>query len=160
MIDSFGDSDPRKTPKHLFWNASRLDYDKAVRADISKQNYSVCPRHWYIDAVINCNRCDREFVFSVDEQRYWYEELGFWVDSRATQCRECRKELRELKMLKQEYDRDITAGLTRNAGVEQKERLLLLLMALETGGVELLDAMQEKRRVLTKQIERLRRPNS
>src|SRR4051794_10797523 len=89
VFDSFGDSDPRKMPGHLFWGVRHLDYSTAVRADISQQNFSVCPRHWYIDAAFHCSRCDQSFVFTADEQKFWYEQLKFWIDSIPKECATC-----------------------------------------------------------------------
>src|SRR6185436_18703578 len=69
----FGENNPKRMPKHLFFGAQRLDYKTAQRADISKQHYTVCPRHWYVDATFICSDCGREFVFTASEQRFWYE---------------------------------------------------------------------------------------
>jgi hypothetical protein len=143
-------------PKHFFWGALHIEYATAVRADITKQDFSVCPRHWYVDAAFRCPRCKRTFVFSADEQRFWYEELRFYVDSLATHCKECRKELRQLKILKQEYDRDVVPALASSASIEQKERLASIVDALTEGGVQLPEKIMETRRTLQQQIEQLR----
>lgn len=126
----------------------------AIRADISKQNYSVRPRRWYIDATFRCSRCGEYFVFTADEQRFWYEELGFWIDSQPKHCKQCRSELRHLKALQQEYDRDIERIMARDADHDRKRRLLEVIEALADGGVELPERMQERRRVLEKQLDR------
>lgn len=81
-------------PAHLFHSA-RVDHSTAVRADISKQNDSVCPRHWYVDAEITCTDCNEPFVFSASEQKFWYEDLHFRVDSFPKQCPPCRKTRRD-----------------------------------------------------------------
>jgi len=156
MFDGFGKNDPRKMPKHLFWGTLHINYPTAIRADIAKQDFSVCPRHWYIDAAFRCPRCNRTFVFSAEEQRFWYEELKFYVDSQATHCKECRKEMRQLKALKQEYDRDIVSALASSANVQQKEDLISVVDALTEGGVQLPEKILDNRRVLQQQIERLR----
>ena len=74
---NFGERDPRKVPVHLFMDALKLDYDSAVRAAITKQDYSVCTRHWYIDAIFKCVDCGSEFLFSAREQQVWYEVRRF-----------------------------------------------------------------------------------
>jgi len=153
MFDGFfGERDPRKMPRHLFFGALHIDFASATRADISKQNYSVCPRHWYVDATFLCPRCDKKFTFTRDEQRLWYEELKFWIDSCAKHCATCRSELRKLKSLRQEYDQEIEQALTRQADPDTKRRLLEVIQTLEEGGVELPDRMQEKRALLQKQL--------
>jgi hypothetical protein len=144
-------------PPHLFRGALRLDYSTAVRADTPRQDYSVCPRHWYLDAEFRCGGCGEAFVFTVEEQRFWYEQLRFYVDSIPKLCRECRRELRELKALRQEYDRDVESALGPGAGTKQRERLLAVIAALDAGGVHLPDKVRDTRRVLAEQVERLRR---
>ena len=85
-------------PAHFFYSA-RVDYSTAVRADISKQNYSVCPRHWYLNAETICTDCSEPFIFSASEQKFWYEDLYFWVDSFPNQCPNCRKNRRDAKTI-------------------------------------------------------------
>jgi Probable zinc-ribbon domain len=68
-------------PAHFFYRSLRIDYGSAVAADIERQNCSICPRYWYVDTIFPCDRCGSEFVFTVAEQRLWYEEYGFWIDS-------------------------------------------------------------------------------
>jgi len=156
MLDIFGNTDPRKMPSYLFSGALHLDYVTAVRADISRQNCSICPRHWYLNAAFRCARCGNTFVFSADEQRYWYEELGFWVDSQAKHCAKCRRELRGLKELRQEYDRDVGAVLSRSASLKSKQRLLEVVDTLDKSGVKLPGKVHENRRILVAQVEKLK----
>lgn len=160
VFDSFGDSDPRKMPSHLFWGTRYLDYATAVRADIKQQNFSMCPRHWYIDAAFKCSRCGESFVFTADEQKFWYEELKFWIDSLPRECAQCRKELRALKALQQEYDRDIASAMSKSTSVDQKQRLVAVIEAIEAGGVNLAEKARENRRILLTQIEKARRPGA
>ncbi len=148
----FGKSDPRKMPGHLFFGSLHLDYSTAVKADISKQNFSVCPRHWYINAAFRCGRCKKTFVFTVDEQRFWYEELGFWIDAQPRECENCRRELRELKTLRQEYDRDLAGVLVKNAPIENKQRIVEVIDSLDAAGVRLPEKIYDNRRILMKQI--------
>lgn len=96
-MDSFGDTDPKKMPQHLFHGAVSINYETAVPADVSNQDYTVCPRHWYIDAVFKCMDCGKDFLFSVEEQRFWYEQRKFYVDSKPTRCPVCRKKERARK---------------------------------------------------------------
>ena len=95
-FDLFGDTDPKKMPAHLWGHVRTMDYSTAVRADTAKQNYTVCPRNWYIDAVYRCRDCGEDFVFSVTEQRYWYEQRRFFIESRPVRCVKCRKKEAQL----------------------------------------------------------------
>ena len=64
-------------------------------ADISKQTFCDDPPYLaFYDATHRCEDCGKEFIFGASEQRYWYEELRFWVQSRPKQCKECRKKRR------------------------------------------------------------------
>jgi DNA-directed RNA polymerase subunit RPC12/RpoP len=80
----------------------------AVKADIRRQDFSVCPRHWYIDATFRCRRCGKEFLFSAKEQQFRYEACRFYIDSVPGECATCRKILRDMEVLKQQYDREVT----------------------------------------------------
>jgi thiol-disulfide isomerase/thioredoxin len=157
VFDSFDNSDPRKMPPYRFGGAIPLDYSSALRADTSKQNFSVCPRWWYVDAAVHCESCGNTFVFGAVEQRFWYEDLAFWVGSWAKHCPNCRREFREVKSLRQEYDRDVETGLARDTAPDRKQRLVDVVDALDKGGVQLPEKVRENRDVLMKQLERLRR---
>src|SRR5688500_14229937 len=100
-MNAIGSADPREMPVHFFYGALRVNYNTAVRADTAKQNCSICPRYWYVDAVFRCGRCGVEFTFSAAEQRTWYEDYGFWVDSFPKHCQTCRRDLRSFKSIRQ-----------------------------------------------------------
>ena len=124
--DSFGNTDSKKMPWHLFFGAVRLDHSTAVRADIGKQDYSVCPRHWYVDATFRCEACDQPFKWSAAEQRTWFEAYHFYVDSRPTRCPHCRAEQRQLKALQKEYDRTV-ASARSGASLDEKKIVVALI---------------------------------
>ena len=111
-MDLFGRDAPEQMPGHLFSSAWELDYSTAKRASIESQNYSVCPRYWYIDAIIPCAKCRREFTFSAEEQQTWYETYRFYVDSFPKQCSDCRRAARRMKRLRQEYNTSIAEALS------------------------------------------------
>jgi hypothetical protein len=119
----FGRDDPREMPAHLFSRSLHIDCASAVRANPGRQNCSICPRYWYVDAIFRCDRCGEEFAFTAAEQRAWYEEYRFWVDSLPRHCLGCRRELRELKAARRDYDQLIEQGL-RTDDFELKRRVL------------------------------------
>jgi uncharacterized protein YbaR (Trm112 family) len=49
------------------------------------------PYFAFIDAELCCEDCGQKFVFAATEQRFWYETLKFWVQSRPKQCIPCRR---------------------------------------------------------------------
>jgi hypothetical protein len=72
-----------------------LDSGRAILADPAKQLYCDWPPYLaYFDTTHECADCHDDFVFSKEEQRFWYEELGFWVQSRPKQCSNCRRKRR------------------------------------------------------------------
>jgi hypothetical protein len=148
-----GRDDPRDMPPHFFSGSIRLDYGSAVRSDPAKQNCSICPRYWYVDATFPCARCGGPFLFGVAEQRVWYEDYGFWVDSLPRHCLDCRRALRELKRVRQEYDRSVADTLQRD-DVEQKRRLADLIDQLYELGGELPPRINEHRRQLATDLRK------
>lgn len=75
-----------------------IDKKEALLANPKEQMYcDYLPFLSYFDKKHNCITCSIEFVFSKEEQLYWYEELNFWVQSEAVNCKECRAKKRARK---------------------------------------------------------------
>ena len=143
-------------PGHFFYGSLRIDYDSAVRADSGTQNCGVCPRYWYIDATFQCARCGSEFPFTAEEQRIWYEEYGFWVDAFPKRCAVCRRDLRRLKDLRREYDRDIASALELG-DLDSKRHVAGIIDQIYEIGGDLPPRINENRRRLGRQIATLER---
>jgi hypothetical protein len=152
-MDDFGRRDPRQMPRHLFQGSLRLDYGTAVRANVERQNCSICPHYWYVDVVFRCERCGAEFTFSAAEQRVWYEEYEFWIDAIPKHCLDCRHTLRELKLIRQEYDRTV-AQVLNTGDLEAKQRLASVIDQLYEMGGELPSRINETRRRLANEISK------
>jgi Probable zinc-ribbon domain len=45
----------------------------------------------FFDVELRCEDCKEQFLFTASEQRFWYETLKFWVQSRPKQCIPCRQ---------------------------------------------------------------------
>lgn len=88
-----------------FWRLSRdvLYPDTAVLADVSKQNFAVFPRTYYVDVRRVCRTCQRPFIFFAREQRYWFETLRFFVDADCVFCPTCRRESRHVQRRLRRY---------------------------------------------------------
>ncbi|MBT9583658.1 zinc-ribbon domain containing protein [bacterium] len=41
------------------------------------------------DQTRSCGTCGKDDIFSAEEQRFWHETLGFFVESVPIQCQEC-----------------------------------------------------------------------
>ncbi|PZD71471.1 hypothetical protein C1752_06344 [Acaryochloris thomasi RCC1774] len=153
-MDSFGETSSVNMPRHFFWECLHLNHDSAVRADVSRQNYSVCPRHWYVDATFKCSRCSEKFCFTAAEQKRWYEQLGFYVDSYAKNCPTCRHDDRKMKSLRQEYDRAIASTL-QSKDVETKKHMAGVIDELYSYNTDLPVKIHANRKVLGRQITRI-----
>ena len=53
------------------------------------------PETVYCSMKLRCENCSEEFWFSANEQRVWYEQWGFWIDSIPKRCAKCRRLQRE-----------------------------------------------------------------
>ena len=151
MWDDVDKRDLRCTHYSFRGLGSLLDLDSAIRADTSKQHFTVIPRYWYADATLQCSRCQRDFSFTAVEQQLWYEGYRFWIESVPRQCSICRKELRRLKALRREYDRDIATAI-RSKDVEIKMRVAEIIDQLLLAGLVLPSKVLANRNLLAAQI--------
>ncbi len=78
----------------LYWACNAcLAGKRALIADPNKQKFKACePYYAYFDEERSCQKCRKTFTFTKEEQKHWYERLGFWVWSRAVECRKCRRQ--------------------------------------------------------------------
>jgi hypothetical protein len=153
MANLPGENDPKRMPMHLFSGAQCLDYKTAQRADISKQHYTVCPRHWYVDAKFLCSDCGREFMFTASEQRFWYEDRGFWIDSLPKRCAQCRKAERARLELRKRYDSLISEALGQ-CPIETKKQVVEIINQLEAAEDQIPERMIENRSKLYTQLSK------
>jgi hypothetical protein len=149
LNDSFGNTASSRMPRHLFGDVLSLDHATAIPADISRQNYSVCPRYWYVDAEYQCRRCKQPFIWSAAEQQVWFEEYFFWIDVHASCCLACRQDLRHLAALRKEYDEKVAAA--RHGSAAEKRRIIEIIDELLHALGKLPDKMIETRRVFERQ---------
>ena len=152
-MDIFGSTDPRKMPKHLFGGTIHLEYKTAIRGNPQKQNYSVCPRHWYIDADFECASCHREFTWSAREQKAWFESYHFWIDSRPRLCKSCMASRKRLESLRKEYD-SIVASAQSKSAFDQKRRVIEIVRELESAFTAIPEKMVKTKNLFENQIQR------
>jgi hypothetical protein len=151
-MDIFGNTDPKKMPEHFFLGALHLDHETSIRANVDKQNYSVAPRHWYIDAAFKCERCNDKFAWIAKEQQVWFEEYRFYVDSQPRHCLKCRAKLRHLSELRTEYDAAV--GAARSHGtLEQKRRIIEIISELECAFDRIPEKMTETKELFKRQVK-------
>ena len=67
----------------LHWHSpqwSRIP-NTAILADLSRQSTATVPVTHYFEVKRRCRDCGKPLIFFAVEQQYWYEELGFGLDS-------------------------------------------------------------------------------
>jgi hypothetical protein len=84
----------------------KLERIKYVRVDFTRLNtgnsYGPCRQRWYMegfyaDQPFFCKDCGRMEIWTAEQQRWWYEEMGGPVETTAVRCRACRIRERERK---------------------------------------------------------------
>ena len=76
----------------------------AIAADLDRQTQATVAVTHYFDLERECRDCGRPFIFFAMEQKRWYEELGFGLDSDCVRCVECRKRLQRIAGLRAIYE--------------------------------------------------------
>lgn len=78
--------------------------DTAIVADPSKQCFTTMPVSHYFDVKRTCHDCAAPFLFFAEEQRHWYEDLGFPLDADCVRCVPCRKRTQGVARQRQRYE--------------------------------------------------------
>ena len=76
----------------------------AIPADLSRQSPATVPVTHYFDVRRQCRDCGKPFIFFAAEQQYWYEELGFGLDSDCVRCIVCRKAQQGSGLKRERYE--------------------------------------------------------
>jgi hypothetical protein len=116
----------------LHWhspNDSRIP-NTAIPADLSRQSPATVPVTHYFDARRQCRDCGRPFIFFAAEQQYWYEELGFGLDSDCVRCIVCRKKQQGTALKRERYEELFhVANRTAEQDLEMADGCLSLVEA-------------------------------
>jgi hypothetical protein len=100
----------------------------AIEADVSRQRPATVPVTHYFDLQRVCRDCGRPFIFFAAEQKHWYEELGFPLESDCVRCVDCRKKQQKIKRLRKRYEELLAmADRTAEQTVELAESCLMLI---------------------------------
>lgn len=76
----------------------------AIVANPLRQKKATIPATHYFDLDKVCRSCQKRFLFFAEEQKHWYEELGFPLDAVAVNCPVCRKRLQQLSRVRNRYE--------------------------------------------------------
>jgi Probable zinc-ribbon domain len=119
---------------YLHWHSppeSRIA-NTAIPADLSRQLPATCPVTHYFDVKRSCRDCGRQFLFFAEEQKYWYEELGFSLDSDCVRCVPCRKAQQGLAQAQVRYEQLFHIA---NRTVEESLEFVRIWLTLVEGSV-------------------------
>ena len=97
----------------------------AVAADVARQRKATLHVTHYFDAKRVCRTCGRPFLFFAEEQKYWYEDLGFQLEVDCLECPPCRKDVGRVRAARRRYD-----ALMRKPARTQLDTLDLVEAAL------------------------------
>lgn len=102
---------PRYTSGELPWGSDHTPRlggaaipGTAVKADPSRQVPSPVPALYYFDQKRVCRDCQRNFLFFADEQKHWYETLGFSLDANCVRCTDCRRQQHQIARWRRRYE--------------------------------------------------------
>ncbi|HEX4997505.1 MAG TPA: zinc-ribbon domain-containing protein [Terriglobia bacterium] len=93
----YGDLATYARPAHRISNT-------AVAADLGRQSKATVAVTHYFDIERGCRDCGEPFIFFAEEQKHWYEELGFGLDSDCVRCVACRKRQQGEARRRQRYE--------------------------------------------------------
>jgi Probable zinc-ribbon domain len=89
----------------LHWHSPKEDRipNTAIPADLPRQSPATVPVTHYFDVRRQCRDCERPFLFFAEEQKYWYEDLGFPLESDCVRCVDCRRKQHGLERKRERY---------------------------------------------------------
>ncbi len=76
----------------------------AILANLNLQTAATVPVTHYFDVKRKCRDCLKPFIFFAEEQQYWYEELGFALESDCVRCVQCRKRQQGVGRKRERYE--------------------------------------------------------
>jgi hypothetical protein len=85
-------------------DGTRLVPGTAIKADLARQTPATFPVTHYYDLDKVCRDCGRRFIFFAEEQKHWYEELGFPLEANCIRCPTCRKKLQLIANKRRRYE--------------------------------------------------------
>ena len=90
----------------IHWHSSKECRipNTAIPADLTQQTPATVPVTHYYDVKRHCIDCGKPFLFFAEEQKHWYEELGFGLESDCVRCVVCRKRQQGLARNRERYE--------------------------------------------------------
>ena len=168
-FEDFNCPTPQDMPLDFFPRIKRLDYDSAIKADVSKQNVSSGKvRCWYIDAWFDCEQCGKEFCWNAKTQQnlvdfFYKHNLHLASDFDFTNfccpniCQDCKTKRRKYYEHWDEYARMARIAILSSTDLKTKLQTLVMLNEIEQlSDTPLPNGIAEKREILIRQIEKMK----
>lgn len=94
------------SPAFQHWKLKRNRYvpNTAVEANLDRQTPAAMALSHYFDLRKVCCDCKRPFLFFAEEQKHWFEDLGFGLDSDCVRCVPCRKKEQGIARKRERYE--------------------------------------------------------
>lgn len=125
----------------------------AIAAATHLQVDATLPVTHYFDVRRKCRDCQRRFLFFAEEQKYWYETLGFGLDSDCVRCVPCRRAHRGLERERARYE-ELFHVAERSVEEElEMAECSFALVAGEVFGLRQLDLVRGRLRGLEDRID-------
>ncbi|MCU0391286.1 MAG: zinc-ribbon domain-containing protein [Thermoflexibacter sp.] len=110
-----------------------LNSQKAIIANPEIQTYCDYPPYLaYFDIEKKCTVCGENYIFSAEEQKFWYEELKFFVQGESKSCVKCRQKKRHKNNLTSE----LSSLLKDKHNLNQKQLLRIAEIYGKLGRVD------------------------
>ena len=103
----------------------------AIAADVSRQMPATIPVTHFFDAARQCADCRSPFIFFAAEQKYWYEDLGFPLESDCIRCVPCRKKHQGVESTRARYEE--LFGIQNRTPAQDLEMVECSLTLVEAG---------------------------
>ena len=94
----------RDADSHTDGDQPRRIPNTAIVADLDRQTPATMPVTHYFDLERRCRDCRQWFIFFAEEQKLWYEALGFPLESDCVRCVECRRRQRGIARQREVYE--------------------------------------------------------
>ena len=100
----------------------------AIEADLQQQTPGMGAMSHYYDIDKKCRDCGKRFIFFAEEQKYWFEERKFNLNSERIRCWPCQQAKHSLAKKHQRYDQLLhQADRTTDENIEMAELCVTLI---------------------------------
>lgn len=129
---------------------SCLQEGKATLANPALQETPWTPHLAYFDSNLNCYKCQKEFVFSKEEKKIWYESYKLPLNAEPNNCLDCRRAIR----LQKNQNKELSDILQKKENQLTTEELAIVIRIYEDWGktekVKFYQSLQKKFQKATK----------